>query len=30
MKSYVDANDFENHFVDLTKVIQMEIEEEEE
>ena len=30
MKSYVDADDFENHFVDLTKVIQMEIEEEEE
>ena len=30
MNSYVDANDFENHFVDLTKVIQMEIEEEEE
>jgi len=30
MKSYKDANDFDNHFVDLSKVIQMEIEEEEE
>ncbi|MBP5669470.1 MAG: DNA polymerase III subunit gamma/tau [Lachnospiraceae bacterium] len=30
LKSYKDANDFDNHFVDLSKVIQMEIEEEEE
>ncbi|MBR6476876.1 MAG: DNA polymerase III subunit gamma/tau [Lachnospiraceae bacterium] len=30
MDSYVDDVDFENHFVDLAKQIQMEIEEEEE
>ena len=30
IQSFTDAADFENHYVDLTKVIQMEIEEEEE
>ena len=29
LSSFADANDFDNHFVDLSKVIQMEIEEEE-
>ncbi len=30
LQSYAGAEDFDNHFVDLSKVIQMEIEEEEE